>query len=484
MGFRARKPHHPRADGQDEIGKDERRERIWVPGRLVDFVVQPYLLPAHHQSSRGLAMPSLFDPIKLGAIDAPNRVLMAPLTRGRATRDHVPTSLMTRYYAQRASAGLIITEATGISLEGLGWPYAPGLWNAQQVEAWKPVVDAVHEHGGRIMAQLWHMGRLVHPAMGGVQPISASAICAPGSAHTYEGKPDNVMPRAASRDDIARVLDDYARAAANAMSAGFDGVQLHAANGYLVDQFLRDGTNKRDDDYGGPPENRVRLLVEATSRLIDAAGAGRTSVRLSPNGEIQGVDDSDPERIFTVAADALQTLGIAFLELREAGPHSDWRASSVAPVSPAIRKVFAGPLVLNQDYDAESAAAALGSGVADAITFGRPFLANPDLPERLRQGAQLNAPDKSTFYSRAGEGYVDYPFLAAQAAEPARRVRRSYMAWAARAASPPLSLSSGRARESAWSSFSTVRIPFPTATPFRDRVMSPRALSEATISKW
>ena len=357
-------------------------------------------------------MPNLFDAIHLGAIVAPNRILMAPLTRGRADRAAVPTPIMAEYYAQRASAGLIISEATGISREGLGWPFAPGLWTAAQVEGWKPVTDAVHAAGGRIVAQLWHMGRVVHSSLGGGQPVSASATTAPGKAWTYEGKQDYQPARALGLDEIARVLDDYELAAANAKDAGFDGVQLHAANGYLIDQFLRNGTNLREDAYGGAPENRIRLLVEATERLASVWGADRVGVRLSPNGETQGCDDSDPASIFVPAAAALDRIGIAFLELREPGADGSFGRTEVPKQSPAIRAVFSRPLVLNSDYrDAASAQAAIDAGVADAISFGRTFLANPDLPERLRTGAALNPDEMKTWYSQGPEGYVDYPAL-------------------------------------------------------------------------
>ena len=362
-------------------------------------------------------MPSLFDSITLGAIEAPNRVLMAPLTRGRATREHVPTPIMADYYAQRASAGLIISEATGISREGLGWPYAPGLWTDEQAAAWQPVTQAVHAAGGRIVAQLWHMGRIVHPDfLGGEAPVSSSATTAPGYAHTYDGKQDYAQARPLDIAEIPRLLDDYARATKNAIAAGFDGVQLHAANGYLIDQFLRDGANHRDDAYGGSPDNRIRLLVEVVERLASVAGADRVSVRFSPNGDTQGVIDSDPASVFVPAAKALDAIGIGFLELREPGPEGTFGSTTQPKLSPAIREAFTRPLVLNQDFDGASAQAALDSGVADAIAFGRPFLANPDLPERLRQGAPLNPDTMATWYSRGTEGYLDYPTLADQAA--------------------------------------------------------------------
>jgi N-ethylmaleimide reductase len=361
-------------------------------------------------------MPSLFDPIKLGAIEAPNRVLMAPLTRGRATREHVPTELMQTYYSQRAAAGLILSEATGISRQGLGWPYAPGLWTAEQIEGWKPVTAAVHEAGGRIFAQLWHMGRLVHSSfLDGAPPVSASATTAPYKAHTHDGRQPYDEARALRLDEIPDLVGDYADAAANAIRAGFDGVQIHGANGYLIDQFLRDGTNLRDDDYGGSVENRVRLLRQVAQAVADTVGADRTAVRLSPNGDSQGANDSDPFKLFPAAAAALSEIGIAFLELREPTPEGTFGKAEVAPVHPHIRKAFKGPLVLNSDYDLARAQAALDAGEADAIAFGRTFLANPDLVARLKAGAALNPDDMSTWYSRGPEGYVDYPAMALDA---------------------------------------------------------------------
>ena len=363
-------------------------------------------------------MPTLNDPIRIGAIDARNRVFMAPLTRGRATRAHVPTPLMIVYYTQRAGAGLIITEATGISQEGLGWPYAPGIWSDEQVEAWKPIVKAVHEAGGKIVCQLWHMGRLVHSDFnGGAAPVSSSATTAPDNAHTYEGKKPYPEARPLPVAEIPRLLADYDRAARNAIAAGFDGVQIHAANGYLIDQFLRDNTNHRDDRYGGSIENRVRLLAEVTQTVADAIGPDRTGVRLSPNGLIQGVDDSNPDALFGAAAAALSKIGIAFLELREPGPTGTFGTSNHPPVAPTIKAAFEGPLILNSDYDGARAEAALADGRADAIAFGRPFLANPDLPERLAAQAPLNKDVPATWYSQGPEGYVDYPTLdAAKAA--------------------------------------------------------------------
>ncbi len=355
-------------------------------------------------------MPTLFDPIRIGAIDAPNRILMAPLTRARATTEHVPTPIMAEYYTQRASAGLIISEATGISRQGLGWPYAPGLWTGEQVRAWRPVTEAVHHAGGRIVAQLWHMGRIVHPSfLGGDKPVSASATTAPGQAHTYGGKQDYAEARPLGLEEIPGLLDDYRQATRNALEAGFDGVQVHAANGYLIDQFLRDNSNQRTDEYGGSIANRVRLLTQVTEAVAGIAGADRTGVRLSPNGEIQGVNDSAPEELFAAAAGALSSIGIAFLELREPGDNGTFGSRDRPAIAPTIRAAFTGALVLNSDYDGPRAGAAVEAGQADAIAFGRPFIANPDLPRRLKDGLTPARDVQATWYSQGPDGYIDYP---------------------------------------------------------------------------
>ena len=357
-------------------------------------------------------MPSLFDAIQLGDIHAANRILMSPLTRGRSTDGHVPTEIMIDYYRQRASAGLIITEGTGISQEGLGWPNAPGLWTDEQVEAWKPVTAAVHEAGGKIVAQIWHMGRLSRPDVIGMTPLSSSATRAP-----YHKEPNPYgEARAATLDDIARVQDDYATAARNAIRAGFDGVQLHGANGYLIDQFLRDGANQREDDYGGSIDNRLRFMREVVAAVSAEVGIERTSIRLSPIGEVQGANDSDNAALFTAAAEALEALAVPWIELREPGPHSTFRAADEPAVSPAMRGVYSGRIVLNSDYVGASAEARLAEGVADAISFGRPYIANPDLVARLRTGTELTAADPATFYSSGPEGYTDYPMVTEQEA--------------------------------------------------------------------
>ena len=361
-------------------------------------------------------IPTLFDPLSLGALELPNRIIMAPLTRGRADREGVHGQLAVDYYRARADAGLIISEATGISREGLGWPYAPGLWTAAQVEGWKPVSSAVHAAGGRIVAQLWHMGRLVHPSLGGGQPLSASATTAPGAAHTYEGKQPYTEARAATDADIARVIDDYATAARNAVTAGFDGIQIHAANGYLLDQFLRSSGNHRDDAYGGSIGNRIRLVLDVIDAIAAEIGVERTGIRFSPNTLSQGIDDSDPEALFVALARELQARRVPWIELREPHPGSTFGEPSAAPVSPAMRLHYRGKIVLNSDYDGVSAQARLDEGVADAIAFGRPFIANPDLVARLRSGTPVALPDPKTFYSRGLEGYTDYPLAAEQRA--------------------------------------------------------------------
>lgn len=354
-------------------------------------------------------MRTLFDPISLGALQCPNRIVMAPLTRTRGTADHCPTALMATYYAQRTSAGLIISEAIGISQQGLGWPFATGLWREDQIEGWRHVVNAVHAAGGRIVAQIWHMGRMVHPSFNaGAPPVSSSATRAPGRAHTYGGRDAYAYARALEIHEIQAVIGDYRRAARNAVRAGFDGVQLHAANGYLIDQFLRDGANMRSDAYGGSIENRLRFLLETLDGVIEEVGADTVSVRFSPNGNTQGVNDSDPEPLFVAASKELSARRISFLELREPPRDGTLGQGDRDPLAPAIRAVFGGPLVLNSDLTPRAAEALVASGQADAISFGRLFMANPDLPERIRGGAELAWPDMATSYTQGAEGYTDY----------------------------------------------------------------------------
>jgi 2,4-dienoyl-CoA reductase-like NADH-dependent reductase (Old Yellow Enzyme family) len=366
---------------------------------------------------------ALFQPLQMGALTARNRIHMAPLTRGRAAEPmFVPNDLMATYYRQRSGAGMILTEATGISREGLGWPSAPGIWSDEQAQAWKATTSAVHEEGGLIVMQLWHMGRLVHPVfLDGAAPVSASATQAPGEAWTPTGRHPYALAREMTREDIARTIADYARAAENAKAAGFDGVQLHGANGYLVDQFLRDNTNLRTDEYGGSPENRTRFMREVLEALIAVWGADRVGIRLSPNGDSQGTDDSNPPATFGAAARVCEELGLAFVELREPGPDGTFGQTDVPKQSPLIREIYSGALILNSDYDAARAEADIASGRCDAVSFGRPYISNPDLDKRIAAGAHWS-PNKDvpkSWYFPIPQGYIDYPTLAEEQAEAA-----------------------------------------------------------------
>lgn len=357
-------------------------------------------------------MPNLFDSIDIGPYTLRNRIFMAPMTRGRATAEGVPTEVMIEYYRQRSSAGLIITEATAISPQGVGWLGAPGIYTAAQEEAWRPVTKAVHDAGGRIFLQLWHMGRVSHPDfLGGALPVGPSAIAAAGQSHTAEGLKDYVTPRALAADELPGIAADYAAAARRAIAAGFDGVELHGANGYLLDQFIRDGANQRDDAYGGSLENRWRFPLEVARAVADAIGKERTGFRVSPTGGYNGMSDSEPVATFTHGATRLAELGLAFLHLFEPLPGHMMGTPGAPIVHPHLRKAFGGPLLLNGGYDRTTGDAALADGQADAIAFGSTFLANPDLPRRLQEGAPLNAPDFATFYTPGPKGYVDYPRL-------------------------------------------------------------------------
>lgn len=358
-------------------------------------------------------MPSLFDPITLGAIEAPNRILMAPLTRTRSTDDHVPTDIMIEYYRQRASAGLIISEATGISPQGLGWPNAPGLWSDAQVEAWKPVTAAVHKAGGRIVAQLWHQGRLARPDVNKLQPLSSSATRAP--YHDPEKNPYGEA-RAATLDEIRQATDEYGQAARNAIAAGFDGVEVHGANGYLVQEFLSPVSNIRDDQYGGSPVNRARFAIEVTRAVAEAVGADRTGIRLSPQHNIQGVleeDDDDALATYLAVAEGLAPLDLAFVDILSAAPTSE--------LVQRIRRTAGAPLIVNSGFTSpttrDEAETLVDEGWADAVAAGRPVIANPDLVERWREDAELNEPRPALFYGRTAEGYTDYPSLEAVRAD-------------------------------------------------------------------
>ena len=358
---------------------------------------------------------NLFSPYKLGDLELPNRMVMAPLTRNRAGDGNVPGQLNATYYTQRVSAGLIIAEATQVSPEGLGYPATPGIHSAAQVAGWKLVTDAVHQHGGRIFLQLWHVGRISHPDLqpGGALPVAPSAIAPTvGQAATYEGMKPFVTPRALETSEIPGIVEQYRQGAKNALEAGFDGVEVHGANGYLLDQFLRDGTNKRTDEYGGSIENRARLLLEVTQAVTEVWGAGRVGVRLSPSGTFNDMHDSDPLATFGYAAEALNRFGLAYLHLIEV-VEADLRHGGMEVPTSYLRDRFTGTLIVNGGYDLDKSNAVLSSHKADLVAFGTLFIANPDLPQRFALNAPLNPADPSTFYGGGEKGYIDYPFLAA-----------------------------------------------------------------------
>jgi N-ethylmaleimide reductase len=358
---------------------------------------------------------NLFSPYKLGDLELPNRMVMAPLTRNRAGDGNVPGQLNATYYTQRVSAGLIIAEATQVSPEGLGYPATPGIHSAAQVAGWKLVTDAVHQHGGRIFLQLWHVGRISHPDLqpDGALPVAPSAIAPTvGQAATYEGMKPFVTPRALETSEIPGIVEQYRQGAKNALEAGFDGVEVHGANGYLLDQFLRDGTNKRTDEYGGSIENRARLLLEVTQAVTEVWGAGRVGVRLSPSGTFNDMHDSDPLATFGYAAEALNRFGLAYLHLIEV-VEADLRHGGTEVPTSYLRDRFTGTLIVNGGYDLDKSNAVLSSHKADLVAFGTLFIANPDLPQRFALNAPLNPADPSTFYGGGEKGYIDYPFLAA-----------------------------------------------------------------------
>ncbi len=352
----------------------------------------------------------LFAPIRLGALTLPNRIVMAPLTRNRALDGNVPGPLTVTYYRQRASAGLIITEASPVCAEGHGYPRTPGIHSAAQVAGWRAVTDAVHAEGGRIFLQLWHVGRISHPSLqpNGAAPVAPSALQPAGQVWTGSGLQDYVTPRALARDELPGVIAAYRQAAVNARAAGFDGVEVHGANGYLLDQFLRSATNRRDDDYGGPVGNRARLLLEVMDAVIEVFGADRVGVRLSPENRFNDISDADPQATFGYVVDRLSPLGLAYLHVLE----GDMTGQSAPGFDyGALRRAFAGPYMANCGYDRSRALAAVAGGEADLIAFGRAFIANPDLPARLAADAPLNEADTKTFYAGEEKGYIDYPVL-------------------------------------------------------------------------
>jgi len=363
----------------------------------------------------------LFSPVRLGRYELPNRIVMAPLTRNRAGKGNVPRELNAEYYAQRVSAGLIITEATQVSPQGQGYPFTPGIHSQEQVEGWRLVTQAVHDRGGRIFLQLWHVGRISHPDLqpDGALPVAPSAIApAEGMAATYEGEKPYVTPRALETAEIPGIVEQYRQGAKNALAAGFDGVEIHSANGYLLDQFLHDGSNHRTDEYGGSIENRARLLMEVTEAVVSVWGADRVGVRLSPSGTFGSVYDSDLKALFTYVVDALNQFELAYLHLvepRVAGNETVENPTSELS-SKYFRPIYKGTFISAGGHDRESGNAVLASGDADLVAYGRLFISNPDLPQRFALNAQLNPYDRSSFYGGDERGYTDYPFLELQAA--------------------------------------------------------------------
>jgi 2,4-dienoyl-CoA reductase-like NADH-dependent reductase (Old Yellow Enzyme family) len=346
----------------------------------------------------------LFKPLRAGAFEFPNRVIMAPLTRCRASAGRVPNELMADYYAQRSSFGMILSEATSVTPMGVGYPDTPGIWSDEQVEGWKKCTAAVHRAGGRILLQLWHVGRISDPVyLDGERPVAPSAIAAAGHVSLLRPPTPFVTPRALEISEIPGIVEAYRKAAENAMAAGFDGVEIHAANGYLIDQFLQDSSNHRQDAYGGSIENRARFLLEVTDAVVSVWGADRVGVHLAPRGDAHGVGDSDLSAVFHHAARELGKRKLAFLCARE--------SYSQPALGPSLKQAFGGVYIANEEFSADSAREAIRSGTADAVAFGKSAIANPDLVERFRTGAPLNDPDPSSFYAQGSSGYTDYPFL-------------------------------------------------------------------------
>ena len=363
----------------------------------------------------GLMENLLTTSVRLGPYELPNRIVMAPLTRNRAGFGNVPQAMNVEYYAQRASAGLIITEATQISPQGIGYPNTPGIHTREQVKGWKKVTEAVHQRDGRIFLQFWHVGRISHPSLqpNGALPVAPSAIRPDGEAYTYQGLQPLVTPRALETEEIPSVIEQYRNAAQHALEAGFDGVEIHAANGYLLDQFLRDGTNHRTDAYGGSVENRARLLLEVTEAVNDVWGADRVGVRISPVHTFNSMYDSHPHLTFGYVAKQLNRFGLAYLHV--VGSRYGDGAYPVNSVQPfderRLRDAFQGTYMANAGYDRDRALAALENGDADLIAFGALFIANPDLPLRLALNTPLNVPNVATFYGGDEKGYTDFQFL-------------------------------------------------------------------------
>lgn len=352
---------------------------------------------------------NLFSSLKMGSLNLTNRIVMAPLTRNRAGFANVPTALNVLYYVQRASAGLLITEASQISATALGYPSTPGIHSLEQVAGWKKVTDAVHAKDGLIFIQLWHVGRISHPSMlpDNQLPVAPSAICPTGEAVTYDGMQSFVTPRALDLEEIPGLIADYVSAAENAKAAGFDGIEIHAANGYLLDEFLRDGSNQRTDAYGGDVKNRMRLLDEIVTALKDIWPSHRIGVRLSPENQFNDIKDSQPQATFNAVADMLSQHKLAYLHILEGDMLNGDRHVDYLE----LKKRFNGLYMANMGYNKMSAEAAIQQGHADMVAFGQLYIANPDLPERFAQDAELNEPDQTTFYGGDAKGYTDYPTL-------------------------------------------------------------------------
>jgi N-ethylmaleimide reductase len=359
-----------------------------------------------------LEMPNLFEPLDLGGLRLRNRVFMAPLTRNRALPDGVPGQWAATYYRQRSSAGLIVTEATQISAMGKGYINTPGIYLSEHVAAWRVIVDSVHDAGGHIFLQLWHVGRISHASLlpAGETPVAPSAIRARAKTFTSKGLVDVSAPRALTRGEILATVEDYSRAAAHAKAAGFDGVEIHAANGYLIDQFLQSGTNQRTDEYGGSVANRIRFLSEVAQAVSDVWTPSRIGVRLSPRGTFNDMSDDDPESTFMAAVTSMSAARLGYLHVVEASPGDAPPPPRFAALFARMRQKWTGVYVANGGFDGPSGEAAVRRGRADAIAYGRSFIANPDLPERLLLGAALNEPDPSSFYGGTESGYTHYPF--------------------------------------------------------------------------
>ena len=354
----------------------------------------------------------LFSKYRMGDLTLPNRIVMAPMTRNRAGDAEVPASLAVTYYVQRASAGLIITEGSQVSPQGVGYVHTPGIYSEAQVAGWKKVTEAVHQAGGRIFIQLWHVGRVSHSDfLDGTLPVAPSALPVEGFVHTSGGKKPIPVPRALKTDEVPDIVRQFRQAAENARTAGFDGVEIHGANGYLLDQFLRSGSNKRTDEYGGSLENRTRLPLEVTKAVIEVWGGDRVGYRISPHMTAHSMSDANPRETFSSFTGELNKTGLGYLHLIEPIGSRSGFVPPEAQLGPTLRRIFERTFILNGGYDLHSGNKAVASGEADLIAFGVPFLANPDLPERFRQNAPLNEPDVATFYTGGEKGYTDYPVL-------------------------------------------------------------------------